>query len=82
MRPGQPVDSVRPLIHYKDEVGTRIERVHRTYNMCRMLPLSSPGEAGSPGVEDLVERPVEGEGEGALKEGSAARPRYQDSGKL
>jgi hypothetical protein len=47
-----------------------------------MLPLSSPGEAGSPSVKDLVKSHVEGEGEGALKEGATARPCYQDSGEL
>ena len=47
-----------------------------------MLPLSSQGEAGSPGVEDLVESPVEGKGEGAVEEGAAAMPGDQDRGEL
>ncbi len=39
-----------------------------------MLPMSTPGEAGSPCVENLVESPVEGEGERSLKEGAAMGP--------
>ena len=63
-------------------MGTRKEGVHCTHNLGRMLPLSSPGEAGSPRVEDLMESAVEGEGEGPLKEGASARPCYQDNGEL
>ncbi len=48
-------------------MGTRIEGVHCTHNLSRMLPLSRLGEVGSPSVEDLVEGAVEGEGEGALR---------------
>ncbi len=63
-------------------MGARIERVHRTDNLCRMLPLGCPSETGSPRVENLMEGAFEGEGEGTLKEGAASRPCYHDGGKL
>ncbi len=78
----QPVDSSRPLIQYIEEVGTRIEGVHFSHNLGCMLPLSSPGEAGPPSVQDLVEGASEGEGEGAMEEGASARPGDQDRGEL
>ena len=47
-----------------------------------MFPLSSPGEAGSPSIEDLVESAVEGQGKGALEKGAAAGPSNQDRSEL
>ena len=78
----QPVDSSRPLIQYKEEVGIRIEGVHCSNNLGCMLLLSTPSEAGPPSVEDLVEGASEGEGEGAMEEGASARPGDHDRGEL
>ena len=47
-----------------------------------MLPLGSPSEAAAPSIEDLVEGPVNGEGEGTLEEGASAWHGDQDRGKL
>jgi len=47
-----------------------------------MLFLSSSSEAGAPSVEDLVEGYVNGEGEGALREGATAWLGDQDRGEF
>ncbi len=44
-----------------------------------VLPLGSPGQSGTPSVEDLVEGTIDGEGEGALEE--HASPRHGDQGR-
>ena len=70
------------MIQYKEEMSARIEGVHCSHNLGRMLPLRSQGEARPPSVEDLVEGDVEGEGEGALEEGASAWPGDQNRGEF
>ena len=63
-------------------MGARIKCVHCSHNLGRMLPLSSPSEAGAPSVEDLVEGAVNGEGKGALEKGASAWHGDQYRGEL
>ena len=46
------------------------------------MPLGSPGQSGTPSVEDLVEGTNDGEGEGALEEHASTRPGDQGRGEL
>ena len=38
-----------------------------------MLPLRCPGKAGAPGVDDLPQSSIDGEGEGPLHEAASRR---------
>jgi hypothetical protein len=64
------------------KVGTLIKVVHRSYDLSKMFPLCSPGKAGSLGVQDLSEIPVEREGKGSLKEGATRGLGDQGRGEL
>ncbi len=58
--------------------GASVEGIHRSYDLSGMLPLGGPGEAGAPGVHDLVESTVDGENEGSLEESVAPGSCHQD----
>ncbi len=59
-----------------------IEGLHSSYYMCGMLPLRSLGYTGAPSVDDLPERPIDGEGERTLHKATSSWLGDQGGGEL
>ncbi len=59
-------------------MGASIEGVHRSYDLCNMLPLDSPREAEAPSIKDLEEGTVDGECKRTLEKIASTGPRHQN----